>query len=101
MNEALIADRVARSCASARRQAMAVNIYRQGCEVDIASDVVATGKSAGWIVPNQENPSYRRALSVAKAVERRLASFNIGYTDDMLGEWTQVTGGTRFFEGMA
>ena len=62
--------------------------------------MILTGKSRGWIVPHESDPSYKRVAKVVMDTEHELAKFNIGYTDDMNGAWTRVSEGTRFFQGM-
>ena len=58
----------------------------------IASEVVGDNESTGWAARNE------REQRIAKVIEAILAEFNIGYTDDMLGEWSRRKGGTKFFQ---
>jgi hypothetical protein len=67
--------------------------YHQGCEGVIASEIVLTGESSGWISEAGE-----RTWGIAQQVERRLSHFNIGYFDDKHGEWHLIRGGTKFFQ---
>lgn len=76
------------------------NIYRPGIWVDIGCEVLSRGRSSGWVIPKIDDPMYQKVARAAMDTEMLLRKFNIGYTDDMRGEWTHVTGGMRFFEGM-
>jgi hypothetical protein len=67
--------------------------YHQGCEGEISREVVLTGKSSGWIAEAGD-----RTWGIAQQAERRLSNFNIGYVDDMFGEWGLIRGGTKFFQ---
>lgn len=53
----------------------------------IAGEVAQYGASKSWM----GNPD------IAKALERHLSKFNIGYTDPNTGTWTHRRGGTRYF----
>ncbi len=60
----------------------------------IAGEVAKYGHSNGW------NARASDELQVALEVEKRLARFNIGYTDDSKGHWAYRQGGTRHFNAM-
>lgn len=66
--------------------------YHRGCEEAIIYEVVCCDHSYRWVVLNDQT------AKIAKAVERKLAKFNIGYTDDARGKWSYVRGGTKFFQ---
>ena len=68
--------------------------YYTGCEAEIAREVVLHGRSAGWSIPYWKSEFYQSSKDAGKKAAKNLASFNIGYTDDMRGEWSQTEGGT-------
>lgn len=72
--------------------------YFKGCAAIIAREVVDTGKSLGWIVVNPNAPNYLNTYNAAKEAEMTLKRFNIGYVDDMFGEWGYERGGSDFFQ---
>lgn len=72
-------------------------MYRRGCEVTIAKEVVATGVSDSWTLPKKDDFLFGEVLEQAHLAEQFLDKFNIGYTDDNRGRWEHVTGGSVFF----
>lgn len=72
--------------------------YFKGCAAIIAREVVDTGKSQGWIVVNRDAPNFLNTYNSARDAEMTLGRFNIGYQDDMFGEWGYERGGSDFFQ---
>jgi hypothetical protein len=72
--------------------------YFKGCAAIIAREVVDQGKSLGWIVVNRDAPNFLNTYNAARDAETTLKRFNIGYQDDMLGEWGHERGGSDFFQ---
>lgn len=52
---------------------------------EIAAEVVYSGRSRGW----------SGDIEQLEQLEEMLGRFNIGYTDDMYGDWEYVKGGTQ------
>jgi len=65
--------------------------YDQNSASTIAAEVVgARARSIGWQPPDDDEDT-------PKAVEVRLAKFNIGCLDATTGEWAYISGGSRLF----
>jgi len=59
--------------------------YYAGAAAEIAAEVVRKNRSRGWAGSDQQ---------LMSDIAEHLARFNIGYVDDMWGEWAFVRGGT-------
>lgn len=69
------------------------HLHYESAEEDaayIASEVVRKGRSAGWVVTEEER-------GIASKIEQILAQYNIGLTNPTAGVWSWRQGGTRFF----
>jgi len=87
--------RIARQLLAVAKEVTAVTSRRffPGCEAEIASEVVENGKSEGWNTQERGDRTWKAAANA----EKKLAKFNIGYIDDMFGEWGFSRGGSNFF----
>jgi hypothetical protein len=67
------------------KTAAATRGYYPNAASEIAGEVVSTGRSRGWAGSDME---------LMSEIAEQLAKFNIGYVDDMWGDWAFVRGGT-------